>query len=119
MLFKESERAIYEPPEGSGLGPIDPLALLRRLRHATGGRLAELWSLWRAPHEEGGDVSPEGRTKAAVGAAEAEEMLVQATRRSLGLKDFPECTDAQTLEILWHFFEWCEGKDSGAATPRS
>lgn len=113
MFFQEHEKLVYHPP----LAPpdhkgYDPLAVDRALTAITGGKLADLIEDWKAPGQDTGDVSPEGKAKARVYAAAAEGELAKASRAVFGLPEFPECTDGVALEYLCHYLEYMEGKGS-------
>jgi hypothetical protein len=55
--------------------------------------------------------------KAAVITAKAELELASIARQAFGLPEFPECSDAVALEVLFDFLGWLEKKDSGDVTP--
>lgn len=84
----------------------------------TGDRLNELVTLRNSarqkPGEETGDVSPQGRREAAVEGARAELELARAARVAFKLPEFPDCTDADCLSVLYDFLGWMEGKGKRA-----
>lgn len=108
VFFEPHLKLIYSP-RGSDK-KYDPLAVDRLLTIHTGNRLNELVSIRNALSDDRGDVSVEGRRKAAVEAAQAELTLADASRKSFDLPPFPGCTDAQALETLYDFLGWMEGK---------
>lgn len=111
MYFTEKERAVYTPP-GSAAAH-DPLALLRALTVAAGGRsLKSLIDAYNAglPAPDGAGPTDLPRTDAeAVAAAQAEEVLVRAGRAAFGLPAFPDCLDADALTAVFDFTRWLEG----------
>lgn len=114
MFFTEREKMVYEAPGGWN---YDPVVIDRRLVIATHNRLREYLELRNAVVEGRGDVSKEGVNSLVVDAAQAELALAQAARKAFELPDFPECTDGQALELLYHFLGWLEGKDEKAGMP--
>ena len=117
MYFTEREKQIYEAPEGRG--KFDPLRVDRLLQVETRGRLHLLVSLRNMAAGGLGDVSPEGKAQTALEAADAELQLADAARKVFNLPPFPECTDADALEVLYHFLGWMEGKGETAGTPET
>jgi hypothetical protein len=110
MFFADHEKLVYAPA-GSDLA-LDPLALDRRLTLATGGRLHDLWSDWKARE---GDASVAGTNmtaaEAALTAARAEEQIAAAARLAFGLPAFPDGPpDAVVLEYLCDFQDWLKKK---------
>lgn len=114
MFFTEKEKAVYNAPNGIR---YDPVSVDRRLIVATRNRLHELITLRNIAAEGLGDVSPQGVNDSAVEAAAAELELSSASRKAFGLPDFPECTDGEALELLYHFLGYLEGKGETAGTP--
>lgn len=118
MFFEPHEKTIYSP-EGSDK-KFDPLAVERALTIATGGKLNDLLTQWRAASDGLGDISPEGKAQSRVAAAEAEGQLAAVARAAFGLPPFPDCTDADALEWLCDYLRWMEGKGSrGSPSPDS
>lgn len=116
MFFPDHLKLIFEV-RGKFPGKYDPLRLDNTLIAATGNRLSELIELIRSAAAGTGDVSPEGRAQAQVERAKAETRLSDAARTAFKLPDFPDCLDAEALEILYYFLEWMEGKGQAAGTP--
>ena len=116
MFFQDHEKAIYSP-ESLPDAKFDPLAVDRALVKATHGMLHELLVKYQPVTGETGDVSKEGRRLAEVEKAEAEEQLIAAARIAFGMKEFPENTDGQILEVLHDYLEWMEGKGSRVKHP--
>lgn len=117
-MFEPHEKAIYTPEGWQGT-PFDPLALHNALIIASEGRLDDLLSDWSATTDGLGDVSEGSQERNAVIAAKAELELARITRLAFGLPEFPECTDAQALELLDDFARWMEGKGNRAVPPQS
>lgn len=116
MFFTDREKTIYESPSGQ---KYDPLRVDRLLSIASGNRVHELLKLRDPATVSSGDVSKRGRAEAEVEACRAELELADAARKAFGLPEFPQCTDAECLETLYHFLEWMAGKDETAGTPQS
>lgn len=116
MQYQEHEKKIYECPGNSK--KYDPLALDRLLTVTSGGQLNTILTEWSASSDGRGDVSPEGRANNAVLSAQAEEKLVGIARRVFDLLPFPDCLDADALEMLTHYLEWMEGKGETARKPQ-
>lgn len=115
-MFTEKEKLIYQALDGR---LFDPLRVDRLLTIHSGNRLRELVALRNPETIESGDVSKAGRAKAEVEACRAELELAAVAREAFELAPFPDCTDAQALDLLYHFLEWLAGKDAPAGTPPS
>lgn len=113
-MFRETDRQIYQSPDGrSG----DPLRIERALRLAAGG--LDRFNGWlediAAWDRLKGRQNAEGEelAKADVAAALAEEGLVGAARSAFAYTKGD--LDAVVLETLYHFLAWLEGKGTPAA----
>lgn len=116
MFFEDHLKKVYRSPVGTD---HDPLAVQRTLVDATGNRLNALLADWQAVHDDGrGEIrTPETVDKFAVLSVQAEGKLVKAARVAFGVKPFPEQTDAEALECLCDFLEWCEKKGERGPPP--
>jgi len=115
MFFTDKEKSIYTP-SGSDIS-YDPLRLNHLLTIESGNRLNELIALRNAQQDNLGDVSKEGKNRAAVEAAKAELELVEIARKAFYLTDVKKWNDASVLEVLYEFLGWLEGKDETAGKP--
>lgn len=127
MFFTDREKAIYTPPHADR--PFDPLALSNLLTVHSGNRLHDLIAdhnahgdvLRASADEEAKGLDPRPRAEvdeAAVLTAKADLELAGVARKAFGLPEFPDCTDAIALEMLFHFLDWLE-KKSGTGDPPS
>lgn len=115
MFFEDHEKKVYTPTGTSF--KFDPLAIDRALRVATGNRLARLVTAWKAIDSDEGDISEDGVQKKILASCEAEELLAGAARAAFGLPQFPDCTDAEALEMLCDYLDWVKKKGTRESTP--
>lgn len=119
MFFEEHERKIYSPATKPDL-KFDPLAVDRAITKAMNGFTDSLELLLRSVQpvtRDSGDVSMEGQAAARVTRADAEEQLAAIARKAFGFSAFPDCTDAEALEVLYDYLEWMEKKGERGDTP--
>jgi hypothetical protein len=105
MTYSEKERSIYTAPTGD---EFDPLAVQRKLRISSRGRINECIQQWQSEDQVEADV--------------AEENLLAFARTAFGFKPFDESgpTDAVVLETLHHFLDYLKNSESvDATTPNS
>lgn len=116
MYFEPHEKLIYFHPDYPE-ERHDPLWLNHLLTIHSGGRFDTLLILRNAPHDNLGDVSPAGKQKAAVEAAQAELELVGIAKKAFNLPQ--ETMAAEVLERLYYFIHWLEGKGNPAGKPQT
>lgn len=105
MLYDEKDRNIYKSPTGD---EFDPLAVQRKLRLASGGRINDCLVQWESDDPMEADV--------------AEENLVEFARTAFKFGSFEDegPTDAVVLETLTHFLDYLKNSASvDAMTPNS
>lgn len=108
MFFEEYQKKIYQYPGREQ--KYDPLEVDHLLTIYSENRLNEYIAYRNAPHDDLGDVSPQGKLTAKINAANAEIQLTDIARKAFGLPPFPEMMTAEVLEILYDFLEWMEKK---------
>ena len=114
MFFEEHLKKIYKYGETS----YDPLRVDLILRVESDNRLNEYIDYRNAYYLDLGDISPEGKKEKSLLAAKAELELARIARSAFSLPPFPDCTDAQALEVLFDFMEWMSGKGEVAGKPQ-
>jgi hypothetical protein len=110
MYFPDEYKVIYECPVTHQ--KYDPLVIDRNLTIYSEDQIGEWIDARNARWLNEGPINPEERKKIAKESAEAELKLVELAKKSFSL---PENTLASVaLEVLYHFLEWVEGKESRA-----
>lgn len=107
MFYQDHEKKIYSPP-GSDK-KYDPLAVERLLTVLSDGHFEKIWNTWVAINDNSGDIKYTHEMRA-VASADAEMHLVKIARGAFQLPDFPDCLDAEVLEVLRDYIGWMEGK---------
>jgi hypothetical protein len=126
MFFTDRDKQIYTPTGSTA--KFDPLAVNNKLTVYSLGTLNDLLADHNAFGEEKDKLDAEDADSpaipslkkavadAAVRTATADLKLAHIARQAFGLPPFPDCLDANALEILFDFLGWLEGKDAPGVT---